>query len=402
MEEAFCPSCRRITGYKRSLGWGTFFGALFTFGLSLLLIPSYPKRCVVCGGKVQDGAADLHFEAPPEPRVATKTCPDCAEEIKIEARACRFCGRQFESPQPTEVAEPESEPTAQRFGDRWGDLNTAWQAAIIHDHCPRCNTSPALEIQGADFRCKTCGAVFPRPGTHPIPPSALWNLRILAVESTAATRMLITRLARYFPGRTTSQIERKLTALPLLIPCKLSRDTATAVQRKWAELGISVEVVPSGGHATGSEGSWAREGDHASASYRMGAVLGSIFRGPTWYRRIMVVMVLLVFLFVLGIIGSGIKLLSQSSRRQSATSSAPISSSPEGSSPSGETPAASPSTGYVWMTGERGEKLLCPEILHIFPSDAANERMQKRLCQRAWERKVTEEQVERSLGAQPR
>ena len=30
------------------------------------------------------------------PDVLTKKCPDCAEAIKIEARVCRFCGRNFE------------------------------------------------------------------------------------------------------------------------------------------------------------------------------------------------------------------------------------------------------------------------------------------------------------------
>jgi hypothetical protein len=70
-------------------------------------------------------------------------------------------------PPTTEVAVPESEPTPQRFGERWEDLTAAWQAAITRDHCPRCDISPALEIHGAAFRCKTCGALFPRPASLP-------------------------------------------------------------------------------------------------------------------------------------------------------------------------------------------------------------------------------------------
>jgi hypothetical protein len=45
----FCPNCQKLTGYKRSLGFGTFFAVVLTAGLWLLAIPLYPKRCAVCG-----------------------------------------------------------------------------------------------------------------------------------------------------------------------------------------------------------------------------------------------------------------------------------------------------------------------------------------------------------------
>ena len=44
-----CPKCQRRTGFKRSLGFGTFFAALITLGLWLLVIPLYPLRCLRCG-----------------------------------------------------------------------------------------------------------------------------------------------------------------------------------------------------------------------------------------------------------------------------------------------------------------------------------------------------------------
>jgi hypothetical protein len=49
MQVAFCKNCGKHTGHKRSIGAGTVLGALYTSGLSLLAIPAYGKRCVVCG-----------------------------------------------------------------------------------------------------------------------------------------------------------------------------------------------------------------------------------------------------------------------------------------------------------------------------------------------------------------
>ena len=54
MKVYYCHNCQKTTGYKRSLGWGTFFGGLFTLGISLLFIPFYPKRCIICGGDVRE------------------------------------------------------------------------------------------------------------------------------------------------------------------------------------------------------------------------------------------------------------------------------------------------------------------------------------------------------------
>lgn len=89
------------------------------------------------GGKGQARTADTPFASPPQPKAATKICPD--------------------------TTEVKGEPPPQRFGAQWEDLTGAWRAAIIRDTCPRCESSPALEIHGADFRCKRCGPMFPRP-----------------------------------------------------------------------------------------------------------------------------------------------------------------------------------------------------------------------------------------------
>jgi hypothetical protein len=49
MKYSYCPDCGRDTGHARRLGWGTFFMGVFTLGLSLFLIPLYPKPCTICG-----------------------------------------------------------------------------------------------------------------------------------------------------------------------------------------------------------------------------------------------------------------------------------------------------------------------------------------------------------------
>ena len=46
-----CVNCNRFTGFKRALGFGTFFMVLITFGFWLLVIPFYPVRCSICGSK---------------------------------------------------------------------------------------------------------------------------------------------------------------------------------------------------------------------------------------------------------------------------------------------------------------------------------------------------------------
>jgi hypothetical protein len=49
MQVAFCQNCGKHTGHKRSIGVGTALGALVTGGASLLAVPAYGKRCVICG-----------------------------------------------------------------------------------------------------------------------------------------------------------------------------------------------------------------------------------------------------------------------------------------------------------------------------------------------------------------
>lgn len=44
MYMAYCPNCKKETGYKRSLGFGTLFAVVLTGGLWLVAIYFYPYR----------------------------------------------------------------------------------------------------------------------------------------------------------------------------------------------------------------------------------------------------------------------------------------------------------------------------------------------------------------------
>ena len=53
VEVAYCENCKKHTGHKRNVGVGTALGAVVTGGASLLAVPAYSKRCIICGLTVE-------------------------------------------------------------------------------------------------------------------------------------------------------------------------------------------------------------------------------------------------------------------------------------------------------------------------------------------------------------
>lgn len=67
---------------------------------------------------------------------AEKTCPSCAEKIKLKAIKCRFCGQEFD---PTEVEKEDAKLS--------NNMNTR----------VACDDGNCIGVLGPDGKCTRCG-----------------------------------------------------------------------------------------------------------------------------------------------------------------------------------------------------------------------------------------------------
>lgn len=77
MKVAFCANCAKYTGHKRSIGVGTALGAVVTGGVSLLAVPAYGERCVICG-LTESEATQAAAKAAITPAQAAQAAADTA------------------------------------------------------------------------------------------------------------------------------------------------------------------------------------------------------------------------------------------------------------------------------------------------------------------------------------
>jgi hypothetical protein len=93
-------------GSRGRSGWGWFFLAvLISPLLAIILLALMPRL---------DQPVSVSV---PVPAGATKTCPDCAETVKAEARICRHCRHDFEAAQHDDGLDPDDDGDMITYGN---------------------------------------------------------------------------------------------------------------------------------------------------------------------------------------------------------------------------------------------------------------------------------------------
>lgn len=87
---AYCNLCERRVPKKRKIGIGTLLLVFFTWGLWILVIPFYSKRCGVCGGDRLSKFNPIDPELD-EVDLDDADCPLCKEPVKPGAIRCKHC-----------------------------------------------------------------------------------------------------------------------------------------------------------------------------------------------------------------------------------------------------------------------------------------------------------------------
>jgi hypothetical protein len=147
----YCNSCGNYssTAMRKGSGWIEFIlylcflipGILY----SIWRRSGSPNVCPICrlAGLVPAQVAKTHSVrtedgSPPSQTASTKKCPVCAEEIKLEAIKCRFCGETFD---PQDVAR---QTTAAK-------IEESLENRVL------CTDGNCIGVIGPDGRCQVCG-----------------------------------------------------------------------------------------------------------------------------------------------------------------------------------------------------------------------------------------------------
>jgi len=128
-----------LAAHSRGRDSSTWFLLGFLFGVFalvavLVMEPQEPED--------DDWTAHSYRTKPETP--TTKKCPDCAEDIRLGAKVCRFCGKRFEesaSSQPEVVV------------DNPGPVQVAPEHRARTVRCPHCYSMNYSD----ELLCSSCG-----------------------------------------------------------------------------------------------------------------------------------------------------------------------------------------------------------------------------------------------------